>query len=77
MFCKCKDSDVNRQMSVFLSLNFGRHGTFFGGRPGSRVRTRYRQFLVMHAVLGLLQTSLNHLNQVVITAIPGQAVALH
>jgi NADH-quinone oxidoreductase subunit M len=30
-----------------------------------------------HAVLGLVQTSLNHLNQVVIAAIPAQAVALH
>ncbi|MBV8359722.1 MAG: hypothetical protein JO189_17560, partial [Deltaproteobacteria bacterium] len=30
-----------------------------------------------HAVLGLLQTSLNHLNQVVIAAIPAQTVALH
>ena len=30
-----------------------------------------------HAVLGLLQTSLNHLNQVVISAVPGQALALH
>ncbi len=30
-----------------------------------------------HAVLGLLQTSLNHLNEVVIAATPGQAVALH
>lgn len=30
-----------------------------------------------HAVLGLLQTSLNHLNQVVVAAVPGQAIALH
>ena len=30
-----------------------------------------------HAVLGLLQTSLNHLNQVVLTTSPGSAIALH
>jgi NADH-quinone oxidoreductase subunit M len=30
-----------------------------------------------HAILGLLQTSLNHLNQVVLAAVPAQAVALH
>ncbi|HJU10129.1 MAG TPA: NADH-quinone oxidoreductase subunit M [Candidatus Binataceae bacterium] len=30
-----------------------------------------------HAVLGLLQTSLNHLNQVVIAAVPGPTLALH
>ena len=30
-----------------------------------------------HAVLGLMQTSLNHLNQIVTAAVPGQALALH
>src|SRR5579875_1580072 len=30
-----------------------------------------------HAILGLLQTSLNHLNRVVLAATPAQAVALH
>jgi NADH-quinone oxidoreductase subunit M len=30
-----------------------------------------------HAILGLMQTSLNHLNQIVTAAVPGQALALH